>query len=168
MRQTDLEPFAKGLQCLHLDTPLFKQQNTKKLYGTKINACMCSWGKFWTKDTKRPKIPNATFEEPGAKAGYCAHTLHTPQSKGWANHLSHPSSPTPRQTSTLNPHWEQAPPLLWEQTSKGTCCLFLLPSACSRGPNKTLPEKTNLSTNSLTLPLLGEKVFPFPLNLAWF
>ena len=129
MRQTDLEPFAKGLQCLHLDTPLFKQQNTKKLYGTKINACMCSWGKFWTKDTKRPKIPNATFEEPGAKAGYCAHTLHTPQSKGWANHLSHPSSPTPRQTSTLNPHWEQAPPLPWEQTSKGTCCLFLLPSA---------------------------------------
>ena len=30
---------------------------------------MHSWGKFWTKDTKRPKNPTATFEEPGAKAG---------------------------------------------------------------------------------------------------
>ena len=56
---------------------------------------MYSWGKFWAKDTKRPKTPNATFEEPGAKAGYWADTLHTPQPKGWANHLSHPSSPTP-------------------------------------------------------------------------
>ena len=39
------------LQCLHLDTPLLKQENTKKLYGTKNN----SWGKFWTKDTNKPK-----------------------------------------------------------------------------------------------------------------
>ena len=30
---------------------------------------MCSWGKFWMKDTKGPKNPTATFEEPGAKAG---------------------------------------------------------------------------------------------------
>ena len=37
--------------------------------GLKITACICSWDKFCTKDTKRPKNPTATFEEPGAKAG---------------------------------------------------------------------------------------------------
>ena len=30
MRQTDLEPFAKGLQCLHLDTPLFKPDTWRR------------------------------------------------------------------------------------------------------------------------------------------
>ena len=30
---------------------------------------MSSWDKFWTKDTKRPKSPTATFEELGANAG---------------------------------------------------------------------------------------------------
>ena len=38
----DLGPFAAVLQGLHLDTPLLQQQNTKKLYGTKITACMHS------------------------------------------------------------------------------------------------------------------------------
>ena len=32
----DMGPFAV-LQCLDLDTPLLKQQNTKKLHGTKNN-----------------------------------------------------------------------------------------------------------------------------------
>ena len=35
--------------------------------GLKITVFMCSWGKFWTKDTKRPKNPTATSEEPGAE-----------------------------------------------------------------------------------------------------
>ena len=34
----DLGPFAAMLQCLHLDTRLPEQQNTKKLYGTKNNC----------------------------------------------------------------------------------------------------------------------------------
>ena len=106
-------------------------------------------GQILDKGYKQTKNPNATFEDPGAKAGYCAFILHTPWPNGWANHLSRPSGPTPGHTSTLNPCWEQAPPLL----QQGTCCLFLLPSACSRGPGKTLSEKTSLSTNSLT-PLL--------------
>jgi len=40
---------------------------------------MHSWGKFWTKDTKRKKKqqPNVIFEEPEAKAGYCVYPLHT-------------------------------------------------------------------------------------------
>ena len=41
-------------------------------------------------------MPAATFEEPGAKEGesgakaeYCACSLHKISPKGWANHLSH-------------------------------------------------------------------------------
>ena len=33
--------------------------------GWKITVCMCSWGKFWTKNMKRPKNPTAVFEDPG-------------------------------------------------------------------------------------------------------
>ena len=36
--------------------------------GLKVTACMFSWGKLRTKDTKKPENPTATFEEPGAKA----------------------------------------------------------------------------------------------------
>ena len=83
--------------------------------GLKITEYMCSWGKFWTKDTKRPKNPTATFEVPGAKAGgwgakagYCPCPLHTTPPKGWANYLSHPSGSTPGHTLTLTPYKEQA------------------------------------------------------------
>ena len=48
---------AAALQCLHMDTPIREQQNTKKLYGTKNN---CSWDKFWAKDTEIKK-PNCQF-----------------------------------------------------------------------------------------------------------
>ena len=39
---------------------------------------MCSWGKFWTKDTKRPKNSAATSEEPREKQGtaYGPYTHH--------------------------------------------------------------------------------------------
>ena len=56
--------FSAVQQCIHLNTPLLKQQNTKKLCGTKIKC-----GRFWTKDTERPINSTITFEEPGAKAG---------------------------------------------------------------------------------------------------
>ena len=66
----DLGPFAAVLQCLHLDTPLLKQQNTKRLYGTKTNCVHAQLGQILDpKDSKRPKTPTATFEEPGAKTG---------------------------------------------------------------------------------------------------
>ena len=35
----------------------------------KITACMCSWGKLRTKDTKRPKNLTVISEEPGIKTG---------------------------------------------------------------------------------------------------
>ena len=42
---------------------------------------MHSWEKFWAKDIKRKKKkkkhPNALFEEPEAKSGYCICPLHT-------------------------------------------------------------------------------------------
>ena len=58
----DLGPFAAVLQCLHLDTPLLGQQNTKKLYGTK-NNCMyaqlfvANSGPQRYKETKKPQLP---------------------------------------------------------------------------------------------------------------
>ena len=61
----DLGPFAAGLLCLHLDTPLLEQQDTKKLYGIKNNCRQVQLGQILhPKDTKRPKIPTASFEEP--------------------------------------------------------------------------------------------------------
>ena len=68
----DVEPFAAGLQCLHLDTPLLEQLNinTKKRMRLKT-VCMCSWNKCWTqrdKKKKNKKNPTATSEKPGAKA----------------------------------------------------------------------------------------------------
>ena len=111
--------------------------------GLKITACIPSWGKFWTKDTKRPENPTATFEEPGAKAGtkagYCACPLHTTPPKGWANHLSHPSGLTPGHTPTLTPRKEPArPPSGSEQERKWL--LVFAPPCRSRGPDKVLPE----------------------------
>ena len=38
---------------------------------------MCSWGKLWTKDTKRPKNPTATSKELGGKTGCQEQKHHT-------------------------------------------------------------------------------------------
>ena len=64
-------------KSIHLDIPLLQQQNAKKLYGTKDNTVHSTWDKFGTQGTKRLKNPTVTFEEPGAKAGYCTCLLHT-------------------------------------------------------------------------------------------
>ena len=126
--------------CLHLDTPLLEQQNTKKLYGAKNNHVHAQLRQILDKRDQE-KYPTATFEEPRAKAGYCARPLHTTPPKGWAKHLSHPSGPIPGRTATLTPYKEQAPaPSPQGKASKGACCLFSLPPCCSRGPPKALPD----------------------------
>ena len=51
----DLGPFAAVLQCLHLDTPLFQQQNTKKLHGTKNNCVDVQLGQILDKRYKETK-----------------------------------------------------------------------------------------------------------------
>ena len=81
------------------DTPPLQQPNAKKLYRTKNNCVRGQLGQVLDKRYKGSK--KATFEEPGAKAGQCACPLHIPPPKGWAKHLSYPSSPTPGCTPTL-------------------------------------------------------------------
>ena len=78
--------FEPGTLCcstaiLALDTLVLEQQNTKKLYGTKSNRTHTQLGQILAKDTETKK-PTATFEKPGAKAGYSACTLHTPPPEG--------------------------------------------------------------------------------------
>ena len=66
----DLGPFAAGLQCLHLDTPLSSSNEIQRNYmALKITTGMRSWGKLWTKRYKRPKLSTATSAELGAKTG---------------------------------------------------------------------------------------------------
>ena len=79
MRQAGTwDPF---LQCCNACTWTNLSSSNKiqgNYMGLKITACICSRHKFWTKDTKRPKNPTASFEEPGAKARYweCPRTQH--------------------------------------------------------------------------------------------
>ena len=66
----DVEPFAAGLQCLHLDTPLLEQLNinTKKLDETKNCVHVQLEQMLDPKRQKKNKNPTATSEKPGAKA----------------------------------------------------------------------------------------------------
>lgn len=111
-------------------------QATKKLHETKIAACICICCRFWTKDTKRPKNPTATSEEPeqkqgsGAKEGYCACPLHTPPPTGWAQHLSHACGPSPHP----DPREEGAHP------TSGTREPVLTSHAAGTSSQKALPE----------------------------
>ena len=49
------------LQCLHLDTPLLQQQNTKKLYGTKNNCVHVQLGQILEPKDTEIKKPNCHF-----------------------------------------------------------------------------------------------------------
>ena len=125
---------------LHLDTLVLKQQNTKRLFGTKSNQVHTWLGQILAKDTETEK-PTGTFEEPGAKAGYSACSLHTIPPERWANRLSHPSDSTCGHTLTFTPYKEQTPPSLREWASKqGNLMFILLPLFYSRVPSKVLPE----------------------------
>ena len=88
-----------------------------------------------------PKNPNyhfwrarSKYRVSGAKAGHCSCPLHTTPPKGWADHLSHGSS-RPLDPPPYSPHVRSrlTPP---QEPSKGTCCLFLLPSAAAGAPVK--------------------------------
>ena len=113
--------------------------------GLKITACMRSWGKFWTKDTKRPKKSHCHFwragsknRGSGAKAGYCTCPLHTTPPKEWANHLSYPPALTPGHTPTLTQYKEpahgppSAPPA--GVSKQGKLFLVLAPPLLQQGP----------------------------------
>lgn len=61
------------LQCLHLNKHLCATEH--KLYGLKITARTCSWGKLWTIDTKKAKtqLSLPRWQE----QGYYVWSLHT-------------------------------------------------------------------------------------------
>ena len=108
----DLGLFAAVLQSLHLDTCLLELQNTKKLYGTINNCVPAQLGQILDpKDTKDKKtlLPFLKSLEQKLGVGSKSRVLRMPPpralstTKGWANHLSHPSSPTPGRTPTLTP-----------------------------------------------------------------
>ena len=57
----DPGPFAAVLQCLHLDTPLLEQQNTKKPYGTKNNCMNAQLGQIMDRKIQKTEKPNCHF-----------------------------------------------------------------------------------------------------------
>ena len=122
-----------NLAAVAADKPLPEQQNTKNLYQTENNSVCVQLGKILDpKDTKRPKNPTATFEEPGAKARYCAGPLHTPPPEAWAKHLSHPAGLTPGHTPTLILYKGHAH--LPQGASKGTCCFLSMHPTAAGAP----------------------------------
>ena len=112
------------LQCLHLDTHLLVQKNTKKLQGTKTNCTHVHMGQRRNSKIQKGHKPTAISELPGAKARYYESSLYTAPPRGWADHLSHPSSPTHQ---SIHPHRH---PIYGN--SKGTCHWFSLPGATAR------------------------------------
>ena len=110
------------------------QRNYK---GLKITVCMCNWGKFSIKDTKRLKNAEAISEELGAKAEVlCMLPAHKSQRGGQNTRATRLTSPLDAPLPSLYTRDKLAPP--WE-TRKGKCCLFLLSQYCSKGPNVALP-----------------------------
>ena len=58
------------LRCLHMDKRLLKQQNTKKLYGTKNSCVHMQLGQIMDNKIQRDqKNPTATSEEQGEQTG---------------------------------------------------------------------------------------------------
>ena len=70
------EAWDPSLQCLHLDTPLLQQLNTKKLNTS-------SWGKFWATRYKKAKNPTTPSEELEQKQDTTCQ-LHSTSPKEWA------------------------------------------------------------------------------------
>ena len=73
-KELDMTEWLNNNNCTwtHLSLSHKIQRNCM---GLKITVCMCSWDEFWMKDNRDQKTPNATSEDPGAKAGYCTCTL---------------------------------------------------------------------------------------------
>ena len=98
---------------------------------------MPSWGKVWTR-CKKSKNPAATSEVSGAKAGYCAWSLHTARPRGWADHPRHSFCPTHGSAPTRTPFKGSACPS--SGSKQGNLLLVFIPSCCSTSPNKALSE----------------------------
>ena len=132
------------LQCCNVCTwthlPLNNKRQKNNYMELKITACMRSQGKFWTKDTRRPKNPTAASEEPGVKTG-CWEQKHgtehapcTPHHQRVGKTPKPPLRPDP--WTHPYPHPIQGTSLPPQGASKGICCLFSQPPASVGTPIK--------------------------------
>ena len=92
------------------------------------------WGKLWTKWYKKAEKPNCHFWRAWSKSRVLC--MPPAPNTTYGVVVSHPSGHTP----TLTLWKEPAHPPNGEQVSKGTCYLSTLPSCCSSGLSKVLPE----------------------------
>lgn len=122
----------------------------------------CTVGTNSDKRYKETKIPTATFEEPGAKAGCWEQSWvlsmppHSTAPEGVGGHLRQPSSPG--HTRTLSSYkgkpCHPPTPAGSEQVSKGNWVIFLRSSLLQQGPNKALPEMKGKNKHLLLIQLL--------------
>ena len=114
------------------------QRNYK---GLKITVCMCNWGKFSIKDTKRLKNAEAISEELGAKAEVlCMLPAHKSQRGGQNTRATRLTSPL--DAPLPSPHIRNQ--LTWSPgaSNKETCYLFsLFPGAAGAQIKPCLKEK---------------------------
>ena len=99
--------------------------------GRKSAACMHSWDKLWATRYKKikPQLPLLRCWE--QKQGSAYKPTHS-TTKGWADHLSHPSCLTHGSTPNITPHKGPAcPPQDWARE------LVSLPSNCSKNSDET-------------------------------
>ena len=105
--------------------------------GLKITACMCSWGKFWTKRPPKTQPPLLRGWEQKPCQEQKQGTAHAPctQHHPWGGQSTSATLPAgPRDTSPPSPHIRNQLPL--RGASKGTCYLFSLSPAAARAPIK--------------------------------
>lgn len=142
------------VHCLHLDKNL-KQQDTKKLKGTKNDCMPEQWDKLWTTRYKKAKTPTVTSEVPGAKTGYHTWSLHTAAPNGGQTpktplrpeHQNAPTFTLFRETAhqIISPNPPQLAPT--KASSKGTC-YFLLSCATA---GVSVKSYLNFSSDSLSI-----------------
>ena len=110
----DLKP---GILCCSACTwtsGLLQQQKTKKLKGTKTSCVPTQLGHIIRDEIQK--------DQKLSRSRVLACTPYRAPPRGWADHLSDPSSPTPGYTPALSPQLSPS-----QEASKGSCYLFSLP-----------------------------------------
>ena len=131
------------LKCLHLDTPLLQEQNTKKLYGTKNNYGYAKLGQILDKRDQNTQLPllKSLEQKKGCweqKQG----TAHAPcTTKGVGKSPKPPLQPNPWTHPTLIPYEEQACPCPRSKQAREPVCSHLPSTPASAGA----PVKLSLS-----------------------
>ena len=131
MQWDRLGPGTLCCSACTLEKYRLEQQNidAKKLEGIKNNCMHLQLGQIMDKKIQKDWKSKCCLSRAGnkrrgweAKGEYYPCPLHSTLPKGWADHLSHHSSPTPGHTLTILPREEPAPRL--RGASKETCSLF--------------------------------------------